>query len=333
MKSQSMIRIYERDSHCHQVTLLFDSYVLITHASYEDRSCAICEERFPENKIVGAVVIYSNENMDKKKYQINLEKQKIFFRSLTGCTPLTVGCDRNRPVNFIELFAIEFEKLPDGIGYLIDISTFPRDRLICVLNFLRNVCPQNKVIEFIYTSPRSYSTEKKDGWLSRGVRRVRAVPGFNGRQSTRKKSLLVMLLGHEGERAHITLKSVEPDDLIVIIQDEDQISDSARITSQKGNSSILMDYTLLEKEIAASYNDPLSTYVELKRIHAKYSATYNIFVSVNGTKLQILGVTLACMALKDIQIIYAYPQTYNQDDYSNSTGRKYYGSIELPSSV
>lgn len=301
------------------------SYLLFCHSSYEDRCLSLKRYSFGDSEIVRSIQISSKEYLSNKVYSQNKALLENFTNEISLHSQIPIIADRDQPIEL--LFSIEsiLNKLEEKYdGFLLDISTFPRDRLICLLDYLMKIRGAGKSIEFIYTSPKNYSTESENGWLTRGVRKISPLPRFNGKQRTRKDSLLIMLLGHEGERSHITLKNIEPDKLIVITQGSNQLNDKAQDISYKENSPIFDEYSVLNI-IEVPYADPTSTSNILESLYQKYKDDYNLIVSINGTKLQVLGAMITCMRHREIQIVYAYPQVYNIDSYSVSESDSYYG--------
>ena len=151
---------------------------------------------------------------------------------------------------------------------------------------------------------------------------MRSVPGFGGVQYPQYQKLLVVILGHEGERTHITLRRHQPDRIILIGQSQDQHHDGLREIAEKENEQILSLYgeeALWEEKLAS--RGVLETKKVIETIYDKYRYTHNVFIAANGTKLQLIGAYLACRELEEIQITYAVPSIYNWQRYSAGTKR------------
>ena len=303
------------------------SYIIFCHSSYEDRSLSIIDFSFSDKKIVNSIQISSKEYLGESCYIKNKNTLEKFSENISLNKPISVIADRDKPVDFLVSVDEALSSINDSYdGFIIDISTFPRDRLVCLLDYLMKIRTDDTSIEFIYTSPKKYSTESNDGWLTKGVRKISPIPRFNGKQKTRKKSLLIMLIGHEGERSQITLRNIEPDKLIIIAQGNSQSNNKTKEISNNENLQILNEHNILET-IEAPYADPSSTNKILESLYSKYKDSYNIIVSINGTKLQVLGAMITCMRHREIQIIYTYPQIYNIESYSCSNSSSYYGAF------
>jgi hypothetical protein len=303
--------------------------VLFCHASYEARSLGIIEAGAEEN-IVSSIVCFSEEYGNYPLYRDNKKKLVDGLNLISNGTVLEVEINRDRTVDFLRNIDSLISKMDQvsSLDFFVDISTFPRDRMICLLEYLMRLKGEESVISFLYTSPASYGSELEGGWLTRGVRKMAPIPNFNGKQKTNRKLLLIMLLGHEAERAHITLRNIEPDRVIVISQGGDQLNDDSLNTSIEAQTNILRDYQhCLSDSYSVGYLDPLCVKELISKIYRDSADEYNIIVSINGTKIQVVGAMLGCMFHREIQIIYAYPHVFNLENYSSSIGKSTLGRL------
>lgn len=110
------------------------NYILICHASYEERSLSICDHDFKEGMIELSILLSSKEYIDKQIYSKNKIALKQFLDVNTKGDVKDIVAERDQPI-------ANLEKISDSISgidvskynFLVDISTFPRDRLICLL--------------------------------------------------------------------------------------------------------------------------------------------------------------------------------------------------------
>ena len=192
-----------------------------------------------------------------------------------------------------------------------------------VLDYFKRINSRLKLF-VSYTEPKQYSTEvEPDGWLSKGVKRLIRVPGFNGHQNPSKKSLLVVIVGHEIERMQITIKNIEPQKIVLVGQGVQQHGDATPQLPKRIADKLGADYAGIV-DISGSIEIGSRAYREtqssIQNIFARYSDEYNMTVAGNGTKLQSLGALLACQENRAIAAVYAEPQIYNASDYSSGTG-------------
>jgi hypothetical protein len=185
--------------------------------------------------------------------------------------------------------------------------------------------PQRGVVRLVYGEPKKYATEEKnkeDRWLTRGVLSVKSVPQFGGVQFPRRAKLLTVILGHEGERTHITVRRHQPDKIILIPQGQQQHHKGLREIAERENEQIISIYG---KDSFWKSGLPSRGVVETERtiqkIYDQHRYTHNMFLAPNGTKLQLIGTYLACRSLPEIQITYGVPAIYNWQKYSTGTTR------------
>lgn len=202
---------------------------------------------------------------------------------------------------------------------VIDASVFPKDRFWMLMDYFTHVNPSIRVF-VVYTEPAHYATElNTDGWLSKGVKRIIRVPGFNGRQNPRKQSLLVLIVGHEKERMEITIKNVEPQKIVLIGQGLQQHGNAIPMLPRWIVDQLGDDYSNLvdrDGSVEIGSRDHLGTKQAIQAVFDRFEVEYNVIISANGTKLQSLGALLACQENRAIAAIYAEPQIYNSQAYS-----------------
>jgi hypothetical protein len=190
------------------------------------------------------------------------------------------------------------------------------------LREVRKLIPKWR-LRILYAEPKGYSTEKKGGWLTKGVQSVEPMLGFGGIQDPILKKLLVILPGHEGERAYITWRRHQPDKTVLIPQGEPYHKGLNDIAERENSllQTMLGDVCLYHYRAPAREVD--GVYLELERIYSRYAHKYNLVVAPMGTKMQTLGVYLFAESRPDIQVTYAVPIEYNWKDYSSGIGKKW----------
>lgn len=303
---------------------------LFCHASYEDRCLDALSFNLTAPLLKEVFIIKTTGHKIGSKYYNNYLKLKEHFEHQSNMTVYPLDAERNEPVGLIRnidgiVRALSHESMRNII---VDITTFPRERMLCLLDYLKKVKPESN-LHIVYTEPEMYASESGDeGWLTQGVRKIAPVPGFNGRQNPNKGTLLIVLSGHEAERAHITIRNMEPDKIVILGQGKQQYKNGVNKFTDSVINKIQRDYP--EKILSLrniSSRDYLGAQNSIHEIADKYGAEYNIYVSIHGTKLQVLGVMLECQRNRKIQITYAHPQLYNINDYSRGIGRSWFVSL------
>jgi hypothetical protein len=206
----------------------------------------------------------------------------------------------------------------------IDITTFPRQALLLLTRYI-DEHPHRGVVRLVYGEPKKYATEEKkkeDRWLTRGVLSVKSVPQFGGVQFPRRAKLLTVILGHEGERTHITVRRHQPDKIILIPQGQRQHHKGLKEIAEHENEQIISIYgqdSFWKSGLPS--RGVVETERTIQKIYDQHRYTHNMFLAPNGTKLQLVGAYLACRALPEIQITYAVPAVYNWQKYSTGATR------------
>jgi hypothetical protein len=282
-----------------------------------------------------AFIIFSEDRGNHQDYSENLKYIKEELIRLTGKEAILIAALRDDPIAAVSKFHDILSKSLDGASnrnILIDVSTFTRDRLSCFINYFWRTKKFTPILHFCHTSPSAFNTEEQDGWLTKGVRKISSVPGFNGRQKIHKKSLLVLLLGHESERALTTVIEREPDSVLLIRQGLMQVTAGTKTAADRHAQILLSNlHTHLVAEKMVSHNDPARTHEIIQEIINEHSEKYNISVLSGGSKLQMLGLIWACLEFPEIELIYSYPRDYNTKNFSKGCGGKAYGTVDFDS--
>lgn len=295
--------------------------LVIVCASYEERSTAVVQMLSSAFRARRTVVFVSEEYADKGKTPEHLAEISAILRRASGGEPTRIEFQIDRPMAAMRQFenmCRDWHKSEAIASIAVDISTFPRQELLVLLRILDNL-PWSPSIRLFYAEPAKYGTEEPSGWLTRGVRSVRSVPGFGGTQPPGKKKLLMMFMGHESERAAVTWKRHQPSLTILVIpfpsyrQELDGVVERTQELLLPG----VVDGQACLRVPARGVEE--SEQAVLK-IWKQYHDSHYLMVAPLGTKLQTLGVYRASQIKSDIQITYAIPSVYNFKAYSWGIG-------------
>ncbi len=295
--------------------------ILITCASYEDRSTAVALRLSDKYRAEHTVIFKSKEYAEKGTTPQNSQILYDKLNTLCQRAPYLIEfCLEHSipPLAEFEKYCKQLQSDSSIRSLTIDITTFPRQELLMLLRVLDSLAvrPRSRLL---YTEPKEYGTETFGGWLTRGVRSVRTIPGFGGVQPPSKKNLLIMFLGHEEERAAITWKRHQPKKTVLIVPDP----------SYRGELDGIVEKThqpLFAKLSPTEFYPPISArgIDEAERaildLWEKYHESYFLVVAPFGTKLQTLGIYNAVKQKRDIQITYAVPAIYNYNNFSAGVG-------------
>ena len=307
--------------------------LFLCHASYEPRAFKVSAGSLDRlNITVAAVVATTASIKNNPKYAACHAELKRRLCRFTKTPTISIEADRDDLVGLVtQLHARLSENRLENIqNVIIDATVFPKDRLWMAVDYIKQAVSHVRMI-VLYVEPDAYNTEVvESGWLSSGVKRIGSIPRFNGHQSTQKRALLVIVVGHEQERMQITIKNTEADKVVLIGQGLQQHSEDAPNLAKIIVQHLGQDYAhVVDKSAVFSVGsrDYLGVNTAVAAIFERFSAEYNVIVAANGTKLQSLGAMLACRTNRAITAIYAEPQIYNTTSYSTGAGKTWGISI------
>ncbi len=291
-------------------------------ASYEERTALGVKRLHKDYQTDLAIILRSEEYKDKgeaPKYFAEMQKR------LSSCSDGNVhelSFPIESPVALVEAFHAQlasFNTAESLKNVTVDISTLPRQELLVLLRYL-DAHPLRGNLRLLYVEPRKYATESTEEdirWLTRGVKSVHAVPGFCGVQFPQLAKLLLVILGHEGERTHITLRRHQPDKVIFIHQGREQYHEGLDKIVERENQDLIAHFgSECFWQTALPAHGVAETQRAIESVFTQFRYTHNLFVAANGTKLQMLGTYLAARKYQEIQITYATPAVYNWKSYS-----------------
>lgn len=309
----------------------FSKVVVVCHASYElERSQKIVLSA-PGALAIHRYVISASTSTLKidENYRKSLDGlSSAVAMSRNAEAPIVLLTERSELMGFIRKLDGAIADVPNESStcVMLDISVFPRDRLFVGIDLIQRILPRARVV-LGYSEPREYDTDKQDrGWLSKGVIEVVSLHGFNGRQDPGKRSLLVLNMGHENERMSITINNRDPQKLVLIAQGSEQSSLRSGSFAAELFQRIKSDYgSIIDSTdlISANSKDLASVRDTILDVCDRYGNEYNVSVAFLGTKIQAIGALLACQANRNIEAVYAQPQIYHRESYSEGVTDSY----------
>lgn len=302
---------------------VFDKRIdlFICSVSFESRCVSVAERIFQE--VSHSIVIQNQEGAEAS--EANLRRlESIFDKKLTK-----VKVFRESPIAtanaFIEgvISAIKSAAKDNIINVLIDITTFTHEQLLILIALIRAKTPPAK-IEMAYTGAGEYSinTDDENIWLSRGVYQIRSVLGYPGKFAPSKRLHLMILVGHENERAQTLIEMMEPARVSLGVGHPDHSVSSKHYSRNKFFYDRLNEFVKhherMDGEVEAfnfSCVNPFDARDAILSQVNKYSE-FNTVLSPMNTKISTVGAALAALECERIQLAYASPAEYNRLGYS-----------------
>ena len=293
--------------------------VLVTFASFEDRSTVFSEKLNIEN-IDKVFVLH---NIIENKHTMNNVK-KIKHKFETKCIQVPVNL--SEPIYTADIINELIIKECGNKKVLIDITTFTHEVLLMLLRMLRDLVSVENIC-CVYSRAIDYCEGDlvEDKWLSKGVREVRTVLGYPGDIKPLKKTRMIVIVGYEYERAFDIISEIEPSALSLGYVEANEATTEK---NQHANSHYLslveqmaISYSDIEK-FTISCGDVFKTKNILEELIISHEDENLIIVPLNN-KVSTVGVALATFNHPNVQICYGESVIYNQENYS-SVGDKFY---------
>ncbi len=285
----------------------------------------------PEIRCLGAVKKldkdYRAENIFILKYSHYNEKRENHLKEMRAIL-------KERKVGRIDEFLIDEESplliLNDVVqkiekyivksthpGITIDISTLIKWHLLILLKALDVKGLLNKC-RFLYTEPKDYLTDLFQP-LSFGLKQIFPIPLFSGNYDFSKDSLLIIMLGYEGDRAMALLENIDPAECLLLVP-KPAYHPEWEGRTEKMNKEIINIVGESNIRYIDSRN-PMLVSQQLNNILTDKYSSYNCIISPMGTKPQTVGLYLFSSKYKDdISLIYTSPLRHNDPFYSEGIG-------------
>lgn len=202
---------------------------------------------------------------------------------------------------------------------LFDISTFTRETLLIALMLFRQNVFSSIKLQLCYTPAVRYSAQDNDQtkrWLSKGVHEIRSVVGYPGFSSSLKKTMMIVLVGLEVERAKILIENYEPDKLLLGFAPEDESLNKKLAEANRGCFNELAQNVGNYGTFNFSCIDVNQTVDVLSQIIEENQETHNIVISALNNKLSTIAVAEVSLAHPEVQVCYASTNQYNTEGYS-----------------
>lgn len=200
-----------------------------------------------------------------------------------------------------------------------DVSTVMKWHILILLKAL-DLNNSLNGIRFLYTEPQDYVTNLFQP-LSFGIRQIFPIPTYSGNYDFFKDSLLILLLGYEGDRALALLEKMEPAECMLLIPNP------AYHREWEGRTeSMNKEIIHIIGKSRVKYIDSRNPVIVAEQLHHMLSdleySKFNHVISPLGTKPQALGlyIYLATHPTNTI-LIYGSPSKHNELFYSRGIGR------------
>lgn len=293
---------------------------LICCASPEDRCIGIANRLSSDYRANSIFLIrYTNHESSKRKENIEKMKNRL---SLFG-TIKDVPIDEDKPIPVIVELLEKIHNSTNGNKprISIDISTIIKWHLLMLLKSFDSM-KDRQVLRLLYTEPEDYVTDLFQP-LSFGIKDIFPIPNYSGNFDFSRDSLLVLMLGYEGDRALALFEEMDPTDCLLLV------AKPAYHEEWEGRTEIM------NKEIISSvgasrirYIDSRNPFLVSAQIRELLCGSnfkqYNHIISPLGTKPQTIGLHLYLSSNPaNTVLLYGSPARHNELFYSKGIGRSW----------
>lgn len=295
--------------------------IFICCGSPEERCKGTIRKMAPDYK-ANAVFLLRYTDHESHKRKENIKEMRERLKKVGDIIDFVI--DEEKPIPVINDIIQHIEKYTSDHAQprlTLDISTIIKWHLLILLKAM-DLKNNFKGVRFLYTEPEDYVTDLFQP-LSFGIRQIFPIPTYSGNYDFSKDSLLILLLGYEGDRALALLEETDPAECLLLIAKPAYHKEWERRTEamNKGIINIVGQPSI---EYIHSRN-PVKVAQQLNEILSKPKyLRYNHVISPLGTKPQTLGLYLYLSTNPvNTVLIYGTPSRHNELFYSRRTGRSW----------
>ena len=203
-----------------------------------------------------------------------------------------------------------------GSRVLFDISAMPRNYLFTISRLL---AMSEVPTTFRYYRPVKYGSE-----LSRGVKSIKAIPGFEGEVSSFGETILAIILGFEGYKALYAWERISPTKTIALLGSPPYESSFLNLSRER-NRELLEQVSSISEATLNTY-DVIQARDQLQKIYDENkdnSDDTSFIICPLGSTLQSLATFAFAYRNQSVAVTYVSSLAYYTDAYSRGFCPKY----------
>lgn len=286
----------------------------IAATSFEER-CVALPEQMPSAGSSDRVFLIDFTGYENvAPYLFNRARVLSTLRE-KGYKVVRVQADVGCPLEAFSRIEADLSTSPSG-DVLLDISSLPRNYLFGICRLLATTGTPTNVR---YYRPLEYGSE-----LSRGVRSVEAIPGFEGDVGPTKETVLAVILGFEGYKALHAWERIGPSSVIALYGDPPY--EAAFLAMSKRKNGDFIEQVGEVSEGTLHTYDVLAAKSQLESIYNDVSASEpdsSFILCPLGTKLQSLAAFAFAYNHEAVAVAYVSSLSYYTENYSRGYEPEY----------
>lgn len=292
--------------------------MFITCASFEERCLGIPRRFAKEYQFRnGFIFVYDDPNDERLDH---LKQMKAILKSRGVLQEIPTS--EKEPLPAIGKLTTMLGKLklrPTSEHVVtVDVTTFTKRHLLMLFKAIDDLGLWN-VLRIYYTEPRNYVTNLYLP-MSMGIRTVSQITGFMSFTPLDKPTLLVILLGYEGDRAKAIYENLDPNKVLLVIPKPPYHPEWDGRTEEMNKH--LIKIVGKDKIKYVHSTDSAVAADQLAEILGEYPLDrWRCSIAPLGTKPQTLGVYLFWRRNRGrFSVIYAQPLRHNERFFSEGIG-------------
>ena len=283
----------------------------------------------PEERCKGAILRFNNYKAKKvfliryngcnEKKKQNIIEMKNLLKNFGDIVEIKIHEQNPIPILMDLIKKIEVTcSFSSQRKITIDVSTMIKWHILILLKYLelKNLL---KNVRILYTEPQDYETNLFNP-LSFGIKKIFPIPLFSGEHDFSNESMLIIMLGYEGNRALALLEKKDPNKCLLLIAKPPYHKEWEGRTEEM-NKAIIN----LVGESNIRYIDSRNPMIVANQLRELLSdpniSAYNHYISPLGTKPQTIGLYLYLSTKpQNTILIYGSPLRHNELFYSHGIG-------------
>jgi hypothetical protein len=203
----------------------------------------------------------------------------------------------------------------------LDITTFTKPFIFLIIKLLLEKYKIQKLY-IINTLPSKYTPSS----LSFNILGTELMPAFNGIWDSRKRQVLIAIMGFEGNKLANIIGKYGFSDVIPIVGFP-AFYPGLQDRALMANAEILKRFAALQNMKYAPSLDPILSYEVLSQIYKCYNDGYNVAIAPLGPKPIVLASAFFAVE-HNLRVVYTFPQEYSCE-YSQDIGESFLYEVNL----
>jgi hypothetical protein len=281
--------------------------LFITSVSFEDRCLALIRD-LPQARGGELVIVIDFAGYENVAPYIFNRSRMFAELEHKHYRVARVGAEIGGPLEALgRLERVLFEA--HSTEALLDLSTLPRKY---IFGLSRMLATRGLPTSIRYYRPAAYGDE-----LSRGVRSVEAIPGFEGDMNPMGDTILAVIIGFEGYKALHAWERIGPSKVIAFLGDppyEPEFLDRAKASNRE-----LLENVGIVKQLPLHTFDPFTAKGQLQAAYddvCSQNVRTSFIVCPLGTKLQSLAAFAFAYQNQNVSVAHVSSLNYYTETYS-----------------